>query len=344
MCTPNCEVKRQLAELMTMLEPILTKINQLKQLVPDEIGSVSSDATENSGNSREEQMDESPPPNQHQSQVVDSGLPLGSSQNVNMSRRLKRPRTELEPNDDVQASTSPTHTPSEEQSDISPLCNLVFRHDGGNSGQNGAHSQPVDTKLMRSVYLTPFSPSTEPADVINHLNRNAIVRPLSSDFKITKLVKKNNKMELSFVSFKLDVPRQYFDMITAVDIWPEFITATQFNDKSVKPSAPANRSSSIVNPKNRSQQQNLTSKAAHPKSKNSSGTVRNQRLKPALQTSNRQFNIQPRKSQRQRKLPNMCQKSCCQTNRHRTVVKRQNNGCRDHYGENRHDFQRRCFN
>ncbi|XP_055308676.1 uncharacterized protein LOC129572691 [Sitodiplosis mosellana] len=327
MCTSNCEVKSQIAELLTMLEPIWTKLNQLKQLYPDEISSVSSDKTDKSANSRTEPMDETPSPTQTQQQISDnvsnSGLPLGNLQNVNISRRNKSKRPRLD--------SEELNSPDEEQSDISPLCKLVFRPDAsGNSGQNGANSKPVDTVLMRSIYLTEFLPTTEPADIINHLNSIETVRPLTSDFKITKLVKKDNKMELSFVSFKLDVPRQHFDKVIAAGIWPKKIKATEFQVKSVKSNRPKTHDNQQIRP----QLQNLKAKPAHPNSKNSSGTVNTQRLEPALITSNRHCDKRPlqrpQRGRRQRNQPNLCQKSCCLQRQAQPVVKRQHNGCTGH--------------
>ncbi|XP_055307915.1 uncharacterized protein LOC129572038 [Sitodiplosis mosellana] len=305
MCTSNCEVKSQIAELLTMLEPIWTKLNQLKKLYPDEISSVSSDKADKSANSRTEPMDETPSPTQAQQQISDnvsnSGLPLGDLQNVNISRRNKSKRPRLD--------SEELNSSDEEQSDTSPLCKLVFSRDAsGNCGQNGANSKPVDTILMRSVYLTEFLPTTEPADIINHLNSIETVRPLTSDFKITKLVKKDNKMELSFVSFKLDVPRQHFDKVIAAGIWPKKIKATEFQVKSMKSSAPANRPKTHDNQQIRSQLQNLSAKAAHINSKNSIGTVKTQRLEPAMNVSNRHCNKRPlqrpRRGRRQRNQPN----------------------------------------
>ena len=90
------------------------------------------------------------------------------------------------------------------------------------------------TKLSRSIYVTPFSPNTKTSDIIDHLNLFEHIKPLTNDFSVSKLVKQNSgKLPLTFVSFKIDVPRQYFNKVANRKIWQPEINVTEFV---VKPS------------------------------------------------------------------------------------------------------------
>lgn len=70
---------------------------------------------------------------------------------------------------------------------------------------------------MRSIYIAPFDPSTEPSHIMSHLESNDDLKHIIPNIVCKKLAKKNRRM--SFVSFKLVVPRHHYDIIVAPEIW-----------------------------------------------------------------------------------------------------------------------------
>lgn len=87
------------------------------------------------------------------------------------------------------------------------------------SKQNEASQQNVmvKTNLVRSIYISPFAPSTTPADIMKLLASNADLTHIIPNIKCTKLVRKNQR--LSFASFKLDVRRDQYDILLASPVW-----------------------------------------------------------------------------------------------------------------------------
>lgn len=90
-------------------------------------------------------------------------------------------------------------------------------------------SNSTVTKLSRSIHVTPFSPKTKSTDIIDHLNLFEHIKPLTNDFNVSKLMKqKPGKLPLTFVSFKIDVPRQYFYEVANRKICKPEINVTGF--------------------------------------------------------------------------------------------------------------------
>ena len=91
----------------------------------------------------------------------------------------------------------------------------------------------VKTNMMRSIYVSPFDPSTEASHIMSHLESNADLTHIISGIVCNKLARKNRK--ISFVSFKLDVPRHHFDIIVDPKIWQmngkDELTVKEFVDK-----------------------------------------------------------------------------------------------------------------
>ena len=100
------------------------------------------------------------------------------------------------------------------------------------------------TVLSRSIYVSRFNPATETSHIMDQLNQSEILKPLTKEFTITKLVKRRKpKVPVTWVSFKVEVPRQHFDKVTAENVWPRGVTAVEFFTKPPKNpfSAPNNK-------------------------------------------------------------------------------------------------------
>lgn len=102
----------------------------------------------------------------------------------------------------------------------------------------------VRTNMTRSIYISPFKPTIEPADILNHLNSIEDLKYIAPDIKCTKLINsKKRNQRISFVSFKLDVQRHYYDMVVNPAHWPTndgvAIKIQEFVDKRA-PTPPGN--------------------------------------------------------------------------------------------------------
>lgn len=184
-------------------------------------------------------------------------------------------------------------------------------------------SEPIitmKTNMVRSIYITPFDPSTEPSHIMSHLESNENLKHIVPNIVCTKLVKKNQR--LSFVSFKLDVPRHHFDIVINPEIWQmngkDEVTLKEFVDKRGHGST-ENANNPFSKPVST---QNRVKKQQPPRVKKS---VKHQQTKPARSKSN---GIQHH-YQRQN-FQHRCQKQCCSQPRPQCYR------CNDHYEENRY--------
>lgn len=184
----------------------------------------------------------------------------------------------------------------------------------------------VQTHLMRSIYISPFVPTTETSDIVNHLKSNDDLKHIIPGIVCTKLVKKNRRV--SFVSFKLDVPRHHYDIVVNPAIWPSNgtnkMTINEFIDKRAahgheSTGKNSNPFSGPSNTQRHVKNHRLTKNA------NAKGAKGAKRRQSAPVTSNY---IGTQQTQR----PNFrhrCQKLCCDNPRP------QYNNCHDRYGGNR---------
>lgn len=176
----------------------------------------------------------------------------------------------------------------------SPLSKLVI---GDDNKECDVDPESTVTKLLRSVYVTPFSPITKTTDIMDHLNLFEHIKPLTKNFNVSKLVKhKPGKLPLTFVSFKIDVPRQYFDKVADQNIWQQGINATEFIAKppsvhksSVVKNSPLNQFIPQKQPKHRDQKaehkqnpKQRTKNTDQSKPKNVRGKVNYQRSKQSV--------------------------------------------------------------
>lgn len=102
------------------------------------------------------------------------------------------------------------------------------------------------TENLRCIYVTPFKPTTESSEIISHLKSFGFIRELADKINCTKLISdKVNQNRLSFVSFKLFVPEEYYNLVADNSIWPKGVSVKDFETRSKIKSQPQ--------PKNRNQ-------------------------------------------------------------------------------------------
>lgn len=75
----------------------------------------------------------------------------------------------------------------------------------------------VKTNMVRSIYISPFDPSTKSSDIIGILEREEDLKHIAQNVKCKKLVGRGQWV--SFASFKLDVRRDQFEIIMAAPVW-----------------------------------------------------------------------------------------------------------------------------
>lgn len=90
-------------------------------------------------------------------------------------------------------------------------------------------------KRLRSIYVTPFKPETSPDAILKHIKSIANFRVLADKIKCIKLMSdRKNPKNIHFVSFKLDVPSEYFSSFLDPSIWPSGITAKEFSETQMR--------------------------------------------------------------------------------------------------------------
>ena len=242
----NCDMlKNIIASIKTNIQPILDLINELQ--IDENSCSVTADAVcqlENATKSlhANELQTESM---EIESDTTDNLGPRAEEIHSNINFRRGGSKRDLSP--PATTSNSKQRKGSDErpinidgdndENNIvgsSPLSQLVFKDVLRDENVNNVAPESTVTKLSRSIYVTPFSPNTKTSHIIDHLNLFEHIKPLTNDFSISKLVKQNpGKLPLTFVSFKIDVPRQYFNKVANRKIWQPEINVTEFV---VKPS------------------------------------------------------------------------------------------------------------
>ena len=84
----------------------------------------------------------------------------------------------------------------------------------------------------KEIYVSPFRPHVEPADIIELLKSKSQTRHFADQIICSKLVKSGMvPKSYKFVSFKLTVPSKYFDRMLSSSVWSNHITAKEFQHK-----------------------------------------------------------------------------------------------------------------
>lgn len=82
--------------------------------------------------------------------------------------------------------------------------------------------------LTKSIWISPFHPTTTPEQLESHIIEHTEIKD-KSKFKCTKLVKKEQDVtKMSFVSFKIDVIPEAYDIVFNEEIWPKRTEMREF--------------------------------------------------------------------------------------------------------------------
>lgn len=120
-------------------------------------------------------------------------------------------------------------------------------YDALNLPPPGSVSTKVTSTNYRCIHLTPFDPSTDESKVIEYINsKNRDPTEVMGCKKLVPAKLKNNK--LSFVSFKLTVHKEYFDIYADKYFWPNGVLANEFVARSPKSQQQPNSNKIRVNP------------------------------------------------------------------------------------------------
>lgn len=187
----------------------------------------------------------------------------------------------------------------------------------------------VKTNMTRSIYVTPFNPSIESTDIMNHLNSIDNLKHIVPNITCTKLMSDKRRIRrLSFVSFKLDVQRHHFDIISDPVIWrtndKDELTITEFINK-----RETHEHASTENPfakSNSKPKQKISHR--HANNDNFNGAIHQPKYMANRQQNQRQNFHQKVTNQYHKQRPNFqqhCQKLCC------IKPKPQCYRCHDHY-------------
>lgn len=180
----------------------------------------------------------------------------------------------------------------------------------------------VKTNLVKSIYISPFDPSIEPSHITKLLESNADLKHIVPNIKCTKLVKKNRRV--NFVSFKLDVRRDQFDIVMTSSVWQSDgnvkLTVKEFVDN--RGHKPKGSTKKRNNPFSQPPHTQIESNYRQPNLSQKSAKRQPQKLVKPTSRINRD------QHQRQN-FRQGCRKQCCNQQRPKSML------CPDHYGGNR---------
>lgn len=158
-------------------------------------------------------------------------------------------------------------TPDREKNDNEPNYGALFRDklvygqaDSSSSNITGVRARArtapaasLSDVNTRKIFVSRLKPTTSCTDIIEHLVSKKMIAE-ANDIYCTKLVKKDAKLdELSFVSFKLDVPEHLFAAISNPLMWPDSVAIREFVDTPARPRAVA----TIKRPRDTSQSRSM---------------------------------------------------------------------------------------
>lgn len=111
------------------------------------------------------------------------------------------------------------------------LADLVFIQNKGTESGLGQ----VNTQIVCSLHISPFSPSAHSEDILNHLKKSDSTKQFATQIKITKLVRDKNPRQIDFCSFRLDIPRQFRQIFVDPALWPSDVLVKDFIFSNPKP-------------------------------------------------------------------------------------------------------------
>lgn len=322
------ELKKQLTDIKLFVDTLLTTLNSSTLTTQNSVGSIVPDAPNPTNNqddgilngsfataSSTEPMDHSPSKiNSSLHHDSNGTIPSALSSHITTRKRPLQPSPGASPNSKQQKVAA--------QAQPTSLADMIAKK---KPVSTAAPNITLKTNMVRSIYVSPFDPATEPSHIIGHLESNDDLKFIVPDIVCTKLVRINHRV--SFVSFKLDVPRHHFDTIVNPDIWPmndndEFVV----KEFVVKPGNNKMATKRLENPftKPANTLNRNTNINKRPANNGMSQGGRSHRNNRGREIANQQ---QPQRQNFQ----HHCRKLCC--NRPRPQYYRSH----DHYAENRFD-------
>lgn len=180
-----------------MLTPILSRLNQLNQFDHTlGVDMLSSDNSESSVNS-------------HATPMELSTSPIGLLENVSkVTVRAKRIFNDVkETNDDTQK--------AKQQKRLTIVDLIATKKPGAIPTEPNKSS----ANLTRSLYVSPFHPSAKTTDIMDILKEKDDLKHIIGEVNVISLASKRKNQKLTFVSFKIDIPRLHYDQIANSDVW-----------------------------------------------------------------------------------------------------------------------------
>lgn len=121
---------------------------------------------------------------------------------------------------------------------IERLIFVIIERSAPSTSASPVNSPSIKQIVFRPLHVSPFLPETTPESIIDHLNKYDFIRDFLGDIKCTKLVsQKRSLTSLHFVSFKLDIPQQHFEIVADSNIWPVDIEVKEFELRTCKNNA-----------------------------------------------------------------------------------------------------------
>lgn len=150
---------------------------------------------------------------------------LPHNDGVNTNSRPKRSRSRSPSTQATEDDSKRAKKTEEAQNDLQ-LSDLVLQS-ATSSDNNIPISSPTD--MLRCIYVTNFKPTTNEVHIIDYLNKKDDISGFIEKIDCKKLVPAWKRIdELTFVSFKITVPAECFDMIVDHGFWPLGVEVKEF--------------------------------------------------------------------------------------------------------------------
>lgn len=317
------ELTKQLNDIKSFVDTLLTTLNSSKSTTQIDVSLENSEASaqidHSDGNSNGSfasanshvPMDQSPPEDESPRDLPEALF----SGNIHIRQKRQLPPSPgMSPNSKHQKVTVQVA----EQIQPKSLAELIAKK---TPAATAAPNVTIKTNMIRSIHMSPFDPATESSHILAHLEANEDLKHIAPNITCKKLARKNQRV--TFVSFKLDVPRHHYDIIVNPAIWPkngsDEITIKEFVDKRKDKSATKGGQNPFKQPADiphRKGQQHPTNDAKSKGGRN-------------MQSNRAHVNASQQQSGGQG-FQYQCQKPCCNRPKPRF------NRYRDHYEENRY--------
>lgn len=104
----------------------------------------------------------------------------------------------------------------------------------------------IPSTNYRCIYLTKFTPAASESDIIGYIKSKS--REPTEVMECKKLIPTKSRFKLTYVSFKLTVHNEFYDVYADNLFWPDGVSACEFDSRQLKSRAKANTGKLRVNP------------------------------------------------------------------------------------------------